>query len=176
MIYESRYWKEPLLRAATWLEKLRARDETIDASLARVEREIFIGFYAIRKLLDTFKVSTSTRKMTFGLLWSPCLGQIDYMNSHRIDELFDLGKSLTETRDIGFLCHQFVHSYVFLTVLGVEGELTGFYVSSDHSRSKKLYFISLEQVLCAFRTAGRDYPKSLHVQRNSVTNQWEECG
>jgi hypothetical protein len=100
MIYESRYWKEPLLRAASWLEKLRVRDETIDVSLARVEREVFIGFFAIRKLLDTFKVSSSTKKLTFNLSWSPCLAQIDYLNAHRIDQLFGLdnGKSVVDQK------------------------------------------------------------------------------
>jgi hypothetical protein len=65
VINESHYWKAPLLRSAGWLEKLRVREDILDKTLARVERELLIGFYAIRKLLDTFKISETTRKMMF---------------------------------------------------------------------------------------------------------------
>ena len=67
MIYESSYWKEPLLAAADFLSTIRIDEEDSDDDLARVEREILIGFYSVRKLLDTFKVSSSTKTMNFGL-------------------------------------------------------------------------------------------------------------
>jgi hypothetical protein len=85
MISESHYWKRPLLRAATWLERLRIEDTNEERVLVRVERELFVGFYAIRKVLDTFKISPSTRVMMFEVVWSPCIKPVDYMNAHRID-------------------------------------------------------------------------------------------
>jgi len=139
----------------------------------RVEKELFIGFYAIRKLLETFKVSDSTRAMTFDLQWSPCLKSVDYLNAHRIDELFDLKETATETRDIGFLCNQFVHSYIFVPAEGEQGEIAGFYVTSDKSRHEKLYFVALSQVLSAFHTVGHDYPTKMNLKRNRKTGQWE---
>jgi len=53
MIHESSYWKEPLLAAADCLSEIRIDEEEPDDDLARVEREVLIGFYSIRKLLDT---------------------------------------------------------------------------------------------------------------------------
>jgi hypothetical protein len=94
MISESHYWKRPLLRAATWLERLRIEDMNEERVLVRVERELFVGFYAIRKLLDTFKISPSTRTTMLAMVWSPCIKTVDYMNAHRIDELFDLDVKL----------------------------------------------------------------------------------
>jgi hypothetical protein len=176
VINKSHYWKAPLLRSADWLEKLRVREDIVDKTLARVERELLIGFYAIRKLLDTFKISETTRKMMFELKWSPNLKQTDYLNAHRIDELFQLEWSLSETRDLEFVCHQFVHSFIFVPVQREQGELSGFYLSSDRSRHERLYFISLSQVLSAFRTVGRDYPTSLRLRRNLKTQQWETSG
>jgi hypothetical protein len=50
VIQESYYWKAPLLRAANWLERLRIEESTAEHSLVRAERELIVGFYAIRKL------------------------------------------------------------------------------------------------------------------------------
>jgi hypothetical protein len=96
VIYESRYWKEPLVRAASWLQKLRLEEATIERSLVRVERELFVGFYSIRKLLDTFKVSQPTRKLKFELEWAPSIGRVDYMNWHRLEELYDFERMQAE--------------------------------------------------------------------------------
>lgn len=174
MIQESRYWKVPLVRAAKWLERARVEDETAERILARIERELFIGFYAIRKLLDTFKVSPNTRNMSFLLSWSPCVKMVDYMNAYRIDEFFDLNIVQSEERDLEFLCNQFIHSYVFAPAQNEDGSLAGIYVSSDRARSSKLYFVELSHVLSAFRTVGKDYPTSQHMRRNEKTHQWEE--
>ena len=174
MIQESRYWKEPLVRAANWLQKLRLEEPTIERSLVRVERELFVGFYSIRKLLDTFKVSRETRELKFELEWAPNIGRVDYMNWHRLEELYDLERIQTESRDLQFLCNQFVHSYVFSTAETEDGALAGVFVASDRARHDRLYYVSLENVLTAFRTVGRDYPTESHMVRNPKTLQWEE--
>jgi hypothetical protein len=174
MIYESHYWKAPLLRAADWLEHLCIKERTAEKSVVRVERELFIGFYAIRKLLDTFKVSPLTRHMVFSLTWSPCVKMVDYINAHRIYELFDLETTRTEDRDLEFLCNQSIHSYCFAPVQYDDGSLAGAYVSSDRARKAKLYFVGLDQLLHAFRTVGNDYPMKQSMRRNETTHQWEE--
>lgn len=174
MIHESRYWKAPLLRSANWLERLRFDESSEERVLVRVERELFIGFYSIRKLLETFKLSPSTKSLVFHLQWSPCMKMVDYFNAHRIEELFDLDAIHLEDRDLAFLCNQFIHSYVFVPVHHEAGALAGVYVSSDRSRHEKLYFVELSQVVHAFRTVGRDYPREQHLRRNAKTDQWEE--
>ena len=174
MIQESRYWKAPLLRTATWLERLHINDASRERALVRLERELFVGFYAIRKLLDTFKVSSEIRSMNFMIRWSPCIQQVDFFNAHRIEELFDLTRTHVEQRDLPYLCNQFVHSYVFAPIENEAGSIMGVYVASDRLKSEKLYFVELNQILSAFRAVGRDYPQTLHLQRNERTNQWEE--
>lgn len=52
MIWESWYWKQPLLEMADRLEHLKTASALSDEELAQVERDIFIGFYSVRKLLE----------------------------------------------------------------------------------------------------------------------------
>ncbi|PYE19805.1 hypothetical protein C7410_118101 [Paraburkholderia silvatlantica] len=92
---------------------------------ARIERELFISFYSIRKLFDTFKVSFDTRRKVYSLVWSPRIGRPDYFNWHRIEEHFDLGTRNEETRDLVFLCNQFVHSFIFTVVVDENNAFAG---------------------------------------------------
>jgi hypothetical protein len=129
MIWESSFWKEPLLGSANWLRKVRLTDRTTEKTFVRMEKELFLGFYSIRKLLDAKKVSTATETITFEMTWYPNTKHVDYLNRQRIDELYDLNKANTETRDLRFLCNQFIHSYVFSPVVDSQ-RIKGFYLSS----------------------------------------------
>lgn len=173
MIDDSYPWKKSLLNAATWLDRLRMDEKNASRSLVRIEKELFIGFYAIRKLLDTFKVTDKTKAKTFDLKWSPRIRTVDYLNWHRIDKNFDLKTKRSETRSIRFLCDQFVHSYVFVIQLGRGGRLSGVYVSSDRARDAKLYFVGLRQLLSAFRAVATDDPMRVSATRNGQTGQFE---
>jgi len=173
MVLDSYPWKKSLLSTATWLDKVRLDERNWSRSLVRVEKELFLGFYAIRKLLDTFSVTDKTKAKTFELKWSPRIRTVDYLNWHRIDKNFDLKTTRTETRDIRFLCNQFVHSYVFVIKIGSKGRLSGVYISSDKARHAKLYFVGIRQMLLAFRIVATDDPTRSHATRNEQTGQFE---
>jgi hypothetical protein len=179
MIHESCHWKEPLIRSASWLERIRIGEDTSEQVFVQIENRLFIGFYSIRKLLDTFKVSDATKRMPFKIEWSPGVARVDYLNNHRFSELFDLKKVNSESRDLEFLCNRFIHSYIFAPVEDDSGRLCGVYVCSDRDRGNKnpcdnkIYFVKLEQIVAAFRKVGGDYPASASMCRNPATGQWE---
>ena len=163
MIWESGYWKVPLLSAAKWLCAVRLSERTCESTYVRIEKEIFFGFYSIRKLLDTVKVSNATKATTYKLTWSPNVKPVDDLNWHQLDKCYDLSTEHTEIRDIRYLCDQFIHSYVF--IVAGEFRIDGIYVASDRVRNKKVYFVPLPHILHAFRLIGRDYPSTLvHVK------------
>ena len=163
MIWESGYWKAPLLSAAKWLRAIRLSERTRESTYVRIEKEIFFGFYSIRKLLDTLKVSDSTKVTTYELTWFPNMKPVDDLNWHQLDKCYDLSTEHTEIRDIQYLCNQFIHSYVF--IMSGEFRIDGIYVASDRVRNKKVYFVPLCHILHAFRLIGRDYPSTfVHVK------------
>lgn len=176
MIYESSDWKQPLVRAARWLEKARVTDESETRIMARAEREVFIGFYAVRKLLDTLNVSKSTRCLAWKLTcYPPKVGtRVDYLNRSEVFKNYDLEIEASETRDIGFLCNQVIHSFVFELVLHESGAIDGVFLTSDQKRDKRLYHVPLSLIVEIFRTVGRDYPNELHLVRDPNTRQWKE--
>lgn len=52
MIWESCYWKEPLLESAKRLRGLKDSVEFSEEDLENLKREIFVGFYSVRKLIE----------------------------------------------------------------------------------------------------------------------------
>ena len=168
VIYESIYWKDPLLSAAKWLRRIQISERTRESTLVRIEKEVFVGFYSIRKLFDTRKISDSTRTMTYELSWFPKLPNarpVDFLNWNQLENLYDMETENKEKRDIRYLCNQFIHSYVF--VMCAENRINGFFVVSGHMRNKKVYYVPLSDILHAFRLVGHDYPANLSFVRNS---------
>lgn len=74
MIWESCYWKQPLLEMAGRLQHLKTASTLSDQELAQVERDIFIGFYSVRKLLEApAKLTDKTRHLSILLRKHPNL-------------------------------------------------------------------------------------------------------
>jgi len=172
MIYESVYWKEPLLGAAKWLRSVRISERTRESTFVRIEKEVFVGFYSIRKLLDTLHISDSTKKVKYELTWFPKLQNskpVDLLNWHKLEHLYDMSRENKEKRDIQYLCNQFIHSYVFMVC--AENRISGFFVVSDRLRNKKLYYVPLSDVLHAFRLVGHNYPTNVSLSRNPSTGE-----
>jgi hypothetical protein len=172
MIWESCYWKEPLIKSASYLRRVRLTERTTERTFVRIEKEVLMGFYSVRKLLDTYKVSDKCKQQKYDLMWHQNIKKVTYMNWHHIDELYDLNRSNSESRDIRFLCDKFIHSYIFLPVEGESG-LDGFFVTSDRLKNDKCYFVSLDNVVSIFRSVGRDYPSNFQQTVNPESGEIE---
>lgn len=170
MIWESYCWKKSILKSREYISRVRLSASTSERTLVRIEKEIFWGFYAARKLLDTFKVCNTTKKIRFDLITHPAIRCVDYFNWHQLHRNYDLSLRKLEIRDIRFLCNQFIHSYIFL-INEAGNQIGGFFVSSDRDRNTKCYYVKRSQVLSAFRAIGVSDPNRVQVQRDE-SGQW----
>ena len=57
MIWESRYWRTDLQKFAASLRKRAKQKRWPDAALARCEQTIMVGFFYVRKLVESRKLS-----------------------------------------------------------------------------------------------------------------------
>lgn len=180
MIWDSSYWKDDLLRRAKvlsrrksqkrWAVLLRRKspDRWQEASLARIEQDLMLGFYGIRKLIEASKLSDAVAKQLVALNLHPRTGKtVTKLNWHKLDELFDYNHSSREERYLDYVCNQFIHSYIFCVVTDDGGALHGFYFASDRQRRRGLYFLNVDEVIRIFRQVGEDYP-------NEVRMQWDQ--
>jgi hypothetical protein len=84
MISESWYWKQPLLETAQRLTLLKSATDVSEEQLVQFEKDIFIGFYSVRKLFEAqTKVTDATKEAKFDLNWHPNKGEmVTWRNSH----------------------------------------------------------------------------------------------
>ena len=172
MIWESSDWKKPLLRMAKRLEKLKITKDITDKQFIQIEKDIFIGFYSIRKLIDTVtKVTDDTKNLKVSILWHPNIKNVTLLNYWNIHELYDLQTKQEETRDIYFISSRIIHSFIFSPLLSEEGELEGILFTSDIDKDKKIYYMDIDLVIKVFRIVGNDYPTYIEMGFNPDTNK-----
>ena len=166
MIYESRYWKDDLLKAASDLRRRRRQKRWVDASFARLEQRIMLGFYGIRKLRDSRKVSDRLRYRSVPLEEFGSTGKaVDLRSRTEIDEVYEMGAPRTTTKPLDFVCNQIIHSYVFTPGFDEEGFLADLYFASDRQKDLGVFRIDIDEIVSVFEEVGNNYPSSFSMIR-----------
>lgn len=159
MIWESEHWKEPLLRLASKLVRWGKPREWTERELVRIEKDIFVAFYSIRKLMDAKKLSDSTEIMPVNVSIYPSKGSaVTIYNWDKIDKLYDLEVKNLSQRNLRFICNQIIHSYVFMPDIDENGSLHAILFCSDRERNTNLFGIEANDLINIFRIVGKDYP------------------
>jgi len=176
MIWESCYWKEPLLKYRNYLLRFRCNNTTGEKTLSGLEKRIFLSFYSIRKLIDADKLSTANVNSSWPVFSYRNVSRVDLMNWHKINVKYDLEQENLETRSLRWICNQVIHSFVFALGFEDDGKLYGFFISSDKKRNKALYQIRRKQILDILKLIGNDYPEHIDGYRNRdgdwISKQW----
>ncbi len=93
MIDESFHWKSDLLKQADRLKRRTTQKCWPDASLAPCEQAIMPGFYLIRKLTESAKLTYKVAKMSVSVCSYPSTGRtVHLLNSHRPEKLYHRDK------------------------------------------------------------------------------------
>ena len=172
MIWESEDWKKPLLQMAKRLAFLKKAEDLTEKQLAQIERDIFIGFDSVRKLLESItKLTDATKALQIQVSWYPNLSPVTWRNNHRLEILYDFGKPHQETRDLRFICGRIIHSFIFAPYVGDEGGLDGIMFTSDIDRNKRLYAMEIDDVITVFKCVGNDYPSDVHWHMDAQTGE-----
>ncbi len=171
MIWESYYWKRGLLNTVFWLKRNKEKFITIEGDIdeklsVKLDQRILIGFYSIRKLLEAKKLSKQIYSCQIPIQYFNNIKNVDHFNWHKIEELFDFDSIHDDKIKLVVLVNYFIHSYIFLPSFEND-QLTGFFISSDKIKNKKVYLLSLEQLYFVFNMVGNDNPTGIEVWRDS---------
>ncbi len=167
MIKDPIYWRRDLLRWMQELERRSAQRRWTEATFARTEQIIMLGFYSIRKLLEAGKASrqVDTRNVSLieyqrGLHRSrPVCGPI-------LQADYDLDLPHQLQASLRFVCNQVVHSYVFAVGAGYNSGFAGIYFASERERNERVFFLDARELITLFCDVARD--------RHSDDYRWVE--
>jgi hypothetical protein len=122
-----------------------------------------MGFYAIRKLIEATKLTNKLTDTPISVRLHRSRGKpVTRLNNHRVDELYDLDRFEQTNLLLKNLCHQFIHSYIFVPVLDESGGLSEIWIASDHQRSKALIAIRVRTIMSVFEKVSNDEVHSMH--------------
>jgi len=164
MIRESSYWKDDLIKLANKLERRLVQTRWGEKNLYTVEKDIFLGFYYVRKLIESKKISDSLKKKSYEVKEFPYRGSPESIINHFKETDYDFSMAKTSKITIIQLCNQFIHSYYFFPFLPNGKNLIGFLFCSDHKRTSCIYLITLFDVVDIYRTIGSNYPRNMHTR------------
>ena len=173
MIWESSYWKDDLLRRAKMLRVRTRQKRWPEASSAKVEQTLMMGFYTIRKLIEAKKLTDALVAKQIPVWEFPATGKpVHLYNWHHIDRLYALEKSKKTQIGVLDLCHQFVHSYIFMFSFDDKKQINGVFFSSDRKRSSRLCHMEIKAVIKLFEEVGRNYPSTSSQTWNAKTGDY----
>ena len=154
MILDSSYWQNDILKLAKKLELRLIQKRWSLKSYFSVEKEIFLGFYSIRKLIESNKVPKIISEQKYQVFEFAKKDNLkDSFNSNQIDE-FEFHKANKVNVSISNLCNQFIHSYYFIPFIPEGKSLIGFLICSDYKRKTGIYLITIFDIVDIYRQIG----------------------
>lgn len=169
MIWESWPWKRDLARRAASLQRRAEQRRWPEASLQKVEQDVFLVAYSIRKLADSGKLSDELEATTVSVTAHPKRDKaVDAFNWHKIDELYGLDAASSRTLSLREFCNQIIHSFVFLPVFSEAGTLDGFFVASDRAKEQQLFSVALADIVSLSSQVAEDDIVTLEARRSAV--------
>ncbi len=172
MIWESHPWKHRIAQKAASLRRRASQRRWPLSSLPLLEEEVFVGAYAIRKLLEARKLSDEVESLRVPVETFPATGvTVDLMNWDKIDLLYDLTRPGRDSLSLQDFVNQMIHSFVFMRSVTDEGGLAGLFFTSDRQRRKRLSLVTLEDLVSVFDQVASDDIVSGSMERNPASGE-----
>ncbi|WP_027852830.1 hypothetical protein [Marinobacterium litorale] len=163
MITETELWKEDIAKTANKLLKRLVQKKWSKRSWFCLEKELFIGFYAVRKLIESDNSLNKLSHKKYELL----MFQRGNIIQDEFDEFvpYDHENSQKELVSVRDICNQFIHSH-HLIPFASNNSLVGFLVNSEFQSKKGIYMITIFDIVEIYRScAGRE---GLVDQKNEI--------
>ncbi len=173
MIFESGPWKADLKRDAAILRRWSALHVQRARRSTLIEKKVFLSAFAIRKLIEARRVSSTLGSQAFPLtISSATSADITSENNHRIDRLYDLAAPQSGSLEVGRLVSVIVHSLIFVEEEDEDGRVIAFHVTSDWDRFKGLYRVELDRFIELLDQVSDDFPPVSIRVRDPKSSGW----
>lgn len=173
MIYESAPWRQDLLRDAEMLERWLAEPLGERRSVV-IEKKMFIGAFAMRRLLQSEKLSSTTENKNVGLDRFPSTKNLEKHDRWAVHQHYDFDAGEAASLVVPRLLDLIIHSFVFQEWHDEAANETNLVFTSDTQKNKFLWLIRSSAFVDLMRFVANDKPP-MHARRfDTVKNEWIE--
>jgi hypothetical protein len=171
---ESLYWKEELIRIAHLLDRVKKPQRWSERSHCTLERELMVGFFLLRRLIELYKVSQATRSKPLSVFSYKARGKrVTRLNGHQIWELYDMHKEISETKTPIYISNQFIHSFTSFIARDETRNWSDVFIVSDYDRQDCIWRVPVPLIRSLFLEASSDYPHSMKMIWNEEKRDYD---
>jgi hypothetical protein len=171
VIDDSILWRDELVKIADRLEAKTKQQRWTDRTEYLTERDLVVSAYAMRRLVESHKLSGKLGQCQIPVRRFDRLGNSpDPPFPADISDLYDFENGRRSTLSVVDLCHEILHSVVFTFCCGETTDLfDGIYVSSDrHKKNKYVYLVLASDFIALCCDIGKKDVRSDGSDRNLV--------
>jgi hypothetical protein len=155
MIEQEKYWRRDLVNFGKRLEKRYRQRTWPSRSLYSIEKEIFVSFYIIRKLIQSGKLTPTVTGSVYPVMCHPIIiGKNPSPDPRTFACTYLLHNGWPIEFDLIELCNQFIHSFIFSPFTPFRRAMLGIYFASDRHSKGALYYITLLKIIEVIISAG----------------------
>ena len=165
---ESCYYKEDLLKFANDFKRREDKQLWRENSLAKAEKQFFVGALFVRKLLESVKITDACKKTSYIIhrgKFEPKQKINDFLRPKVMDYI-ESAEWKAEKVAVIQICDKVIHSYVNYPCENKDGGLDGFILTTDKLRNKEIWKVPVSTLVSMFNRFGNDYPTGVEMKRN----------
>ncbi len=171
---ESCFWKEELRRIAATVRRVSKPPRWSERVHCIVERDLMIGFFLLRRLIDLNKVSSAIKNRQLRIFSYTAKGKpVTWINGHRIWELYDMENEVAETKKPLYVSNQFIHAYTSFVARDETRNWSDVILVSDFDRNDCIWRVPIPEIESLFRSASEDYPHTVKATFNPKTGDYD---
>tara|TARA_R110002050_G_scaffold286437_1_gene436838 strand:+ start:3211 stop:3693 length:483 start_codon:yes stop_codon:yes gene_type:complete len=144
------YWQKDLEKTAKKLILRMVQKRWSESSFFNLEKELFNGFFAVRKLIETGEIPNHIHSKKYELVEYPISTKISDLKNTSNSEGFSIKKGIKVKLTAKEISNQFIHSYYFMP-MRPDGLMFGFLICSDYKRESGIYMLTTFDVIELFR-------------------------
>ena len=153
MIFDSRKWRRQLRDTAASLARRAAQTRWAEASFNKLEQELMLSFYTVRKLIESHQTNAALQTQNFAGRAYPSIGHpVSYVIWPDISAKYDLSNATAYATNARTLANQFIHSFIYRPTRAADGGLSGVFVASDWEKDQRVFWFAVA-TLCSVLTA-----------------------
>lgn len=171
---ESRYWKEELHRIAQSIRRISKAKRWSERAHCIVERDLMIGFFMLRRLIELHKVSSATRERMLKVFSYQARGKnVTRLNGHDLWEMYDLEMEVSVSKKPAYIANQFIHAYTSFVARDESRNWSDVFVVSDYDKNDCIWRIPVSEIRQLFLKAAEDYPNVMCMVFNDKRGDYE---
>ena len=156
MIDDSVPWRQELMKSAWRLRRWNTQKRWTSRTYFNAERDIMMGAYSIRRLIDSKKSSSLLARRRIPTRRYALIGRVPLvLDRFDPERFYDIGAPTNSELEVGWLCNQIIHSFIFQLYLEDDSTTSALFVS-DHDRGKHLHGLPFATIADLFDYVARE--------------------